>query len=1440
MSYLNFIYVKPPINLVDGVVKDETVINLGYQIETAFENIGDIFGNLYGDGDETATYARYFNSVSTSIGNISTISPEEPFGTVFQSYSQGFINNNDRKDFSMDLRPIEGEESSSISIITGDAISYVWKPTEELLLDEGDFTTSGRTLTFFKVPVGNFSAVYKGSYPTFSENNGYLPNVYPAPNLIEEGIISRPTIELMPSGRYRVTVQKVNQNIFGSSFGSELNLEFNPLIKEYLSPVGEKAVPKEFVNIWKKFPRSYERLSVINIYLLNETQFEVDTDEDIDVTSDTLVMSIANITLSEMIKDLFKLLRDHNHDSDSIIPTIDHDKLSKLIPVSDNPDITYSKSTITNNDHPEYLHREGYRLGDPATYNNAMLGTLLISSTNPSGGFANVLADSSKLSFGSVADGVSLRLDVDSNAIEDIVLSIKSPKDGLYIDTREEEGKTSKALRVNSHEIFTYGIDNGLTIDYSLGLSSRSGRTLFLDIDDPSVFSDIQTNKVFTKDMYLDGILNIPAPTGELHMGNTMWKPLVSGEVDIVGDMKYHGDVTFDLLGATDLTATNLIVEESVTLDGLDSKLNFTDDTKISSIESSANAQIVVNSESAVKFNTPITFDGVSGRTEAIAADIPNNIEAVKSRINGISFINNAESSVEEYSSLYISAQGGGEATPSTVSTFIEMHYPESSDLENNANGLWLLRSTRIPQIEKGVKYSWKSDEGKRVDNLIEWPRAKLAAGFGDFYGIKVGASNLADKQGIKFGDFNNVFVTGDGGSCPAGLMVIEALAGVAIVSSGMNAQDCSNVTYSNLIVGDIQSRGSISAEEDLTAGNNINAAEELACNNLDVRLGAQIHGSTRIFENLTIDLDFKVLGLSNFNANVVMNGDLDVSNKLNVGTLNVTGVSEFHEIARFRRLVNIDEDLNVTGKSSFINDATFNQKIIGQNVYVENIDASEITATGIVKANAGIEVAANAEIAGNLQVNSTITAIGTIITESALYANGINSSNNLSVAGISTLNGDVVTNSSVLFSGGSEETFISNLASQFTKHTTFNNGFTGGGDSAITGNLVVSGAIDADGSVSCSELSASNGDIVNNLAIGSSLTAGSGSINNDLSVGGSVSIGQQAINSVYLTVNGPITASGSGVFEGALSCTEALTFGGGSITSSGDLLLDGNITSSSGNVSFEGGSLNAAGNMIINGTFSNAGAGNIGGQLTVLGGGSFNGSVVIAGGISFQGGSVDAATGDTIFSGKMALGGALSANGGGTFSGDMVTSGAVRAGQVSQSNFNEVEISGDLEALSNLTVGDDLVVNGEGEFGKGLSCVGTIFVGNVTSQSGVFGGTSSSSSIMIGENEIKMSSSTAKIIANSIEVNEIEGDVIGSNISLPEGNDPDYIALRSQAISVTNFSTIKNVHVSNLGVFGGSIAVNNTVYAKEIRPLSSENGVNVVDLTAKVAHYAA
>jgi hypothetical protein len=66
---------------------------------------------------------------------------------------------------------------------------------------------------------------------------------------------------------------------------------------------------------------------------------------------------------------------------------------------------------MPGNDHPQYLHREGYRQEDPGTYNNALIGDLFVASKYNGDGedngsfFSNLDGDSNAIIFGDANDG---------------------------------------------------------------------------------------------------------------------------------------------------------------------------------------------------------------------------------------------------------------------------------------------------------------------------------------------------------------------------------------------------------------------------------------------------------------------------------------------------------------------------------------------------------------------------------------------------------------------------------------------------------------------------------------------------------------------------------------------------------------------------------------------------------------------------------------------------------------------------------------------------------------------------------------------------------------------------------------------------------------------------------------------------------------------------
>ena len=154
---------------------------------------------------------------------------------------------------------------------------------------------------------------------------------------------------------------------------------------------------------------------------------------------------------------------------------IRHETLDGLLPSSDNPDIKYAKSIIPNNEHVQYLHREGYNASDEGAYGNAMLGDLLIGSTSSSSLFNNTLQDSNKVLFGSTngnGHGLYRR-----SVINGDVLDIASSTNGLLVSYEyNNQYKYGIGISTNSSGIhkFSNRHDNN-----NLLISSNNDKTTF-------------------------------------------------------------------------------------------------------------------------------------------------------------------------------------------------------------------------------------------------------------------------------------------------------------------------------------------------------------------------------------------------------------------------------------------------------------------------------------------------------------------------------------------------------------------------------------------------------------------------------------------------------------------------------------------------------------------------------------------------------------------------------------------------------------------------------------------------------------------------------------------------------------------------------------------------------------------------------------------------
>ena len=1085
MSHFGQIYEKPPIHLIDGVVREKTIMEFAYQIEAGFEAVGDLIGNAHGLGVQTAEHSRFINSLSSAIGDMDKVSQNEPFGVSFSSYIQNFVNDGTKKDYTLDIIPDLGTPGS-VTINAPDDASVTWthRNTLEGLTSEGDYNISGRVITFYQVPTNLFSIIYDGDYPSFSStSSGYMPNVYPSPELVESGVVTKPLLNRVSNGRLRVEVPQTNYNSEGKAFGANLELEFNTSISQYISSIGATECPQELISAWVKSGSEYKRIDSSSIYILSNTVFEIDTDEEIDVQNDIVLMVFSNVTVGDLIKDLYTFLRTHNHDKQDITSSIGHGNLINLIPVSSNPDIIYGGSTTTGSDHPQYIHREGYTDSDPGTYNNALLGDLFIASIDPTSLFNNILSDSNRLTFGSTSEGISLK----HRAVERDLL-LYSPENGLTISTKTGALKQSTALNLNGHEFYDHDGDLAIQPDSGLLKIAKDETTL--------------------ADMMLDTLTSVAIISEAAVLDSMLINGILFSEDNL--DVKVDGPGLFNIQSETWINDFGGVY----TLDA-NSFIRFGDTSTFFTL-------LDTNTAGFVSAN-PLTLANTGKNT-------------------GVS----SKKDDKEYFNIYSASPSGGNSTPSDHDTYVE-----SGD-----RGTYYLLSTRTDQVEDNEVFSWQSAEvGKtRVDDLRSWPRAPVYAGPGSFKNLQVNTSSAEERKGVSFGDLNHMYVTGSGTACPSGWMVLESQNGVVIVDSTSDPIDCSGMSYGDLTAGDIQSFGSIIAEDDISAGGSLRVNSKIIGANLEITEDILVEGDSRFLGKVTFE-DFNTFQAdAQFNTNIDVKGSLDVGTNLNAANITATGISTFKEISRFESNVNIEKDLTIEGVLRSSNRVDISAKIVADEIASGPLTASTITTSETLYANGGIISRGDIDVNGNINVTNVLNVNTNLIVDDTVFAGKI----------IST--GDITSSSDLTVESSAT------VKKDLTVGT--NNGkFTSLGKATFSDDTDISGDLNTFGNTNL------NGEVtVSSTAIfeSSLLIKGGTDIESDLNVQGTVRSGP-------LEAAGLVTMKLGAIAEGLLQVKDINA--DGNISSSGDLQADRLIVSSG--IDALTGSQTNLNNTLVSGEFS-------------------------------------------------------------------------------------------------------------------------------------------------------------------------------------------------------------------------------------------------------------
>lgn len=1240
MSGYGDLFDKPTITAYDNVASADSVQDLADATEVSFDKVQDVIGNLHGLTTEAKEVKS--TSIAAELGDIQGFSPEKPFNIEFADYVETF-NNPGYKEFNLALMPTFSVEP----IITSTSdIGITWNRVSSLsdLEAIGDYTIIGRSLFFYKQPTDQFTITYTGIYTQHQGGlpDGYLPNVYPSPELIDDQGNSPVVTQINPT-RYNVEFTQSNINNYLEEFGSTLELAFNTVLQPYVSNTSYIAAPSDMVAIWWKDSSAdyFSKLDTSAIYLKSPTELEfVTSDTNYDYANSQVILVLANISISDHLKALSNLVLQHNHDRYGSTQTVSHESLSGLIPVSENEDIIYGGSAILGNDHPQYLHREGFKL-DTGTYNNAMLGDILVGSTSPDSLYNNILSDSNRIVFGSVSDGPSIKYSFTYQGLQ-----LTGVQNGLKIQSAQTgvNGKESNILTLNDHNIFNW---RAAGIDY-LSIGSVNSKVRFSN-NLGTTLADVELGALTSVDQNISGNVTYGA-TGSYTIGTIQFS-----QTDLSGNTGILVSQTTDSNAFVNFTAPASFADSTHTL------LTANDANITGSLDVYTNARIGFGSTPLQQAATSLTYKILSETINSVATEeesiVINNKNPVRfassGRRTGIAFGPNTNPFSDEYANLYTSTPAGDPSNPSNSDTYMEL----------NRGKMYFLKTTNQNHVLNDRVYKWKSGTiSERIDSLYLWPKADIVGGAGDFYNITLMPSTTAEKKGVSFGNGNTIYVTGTASNCPSGKMVLESQNGVVFVDASSEVVDCNNLSYSEITTGNMQAFGSIIASTDISAGNNIRATGRLAGASLEITGESILNGAVRIRAPLRLESDLESLAGATFNTNLDVKGSIDVGNVLRANALRVSGSAIFDDITKMNSTLICESDAIIKNELQVNGEVTIKNTANIDNIVSNEAKISILEVSSELNVKTSASIGGNVDIEGNLSVAQAITSDFGFFTDGSITGDSLNIAKSSVFGDTATFNSSITTNGD-LFLNNSTSKLVVIGQSQFLGQASTN-------DLTINGNNSVAGTFTAK-----SFASFQSAIDVNGVA----------EFNSSINVG-------EAINGQYLTIESTATIKGFLIVEDKIQGTSA--------DFTGNLRVDGTLTTGSivisDGISTGFASDSSLGNLEVSGDFEQTSAT---ANFTVSGHGRFSNDVRFEAPVTFSSISIGSTNLVVITDNNIAIGPV--SNRGSLFAGSITSSGITNTGNITTgslvagtANIGSLTASGNISASAGINLGGSKITN--------------------------------------------------------------------------------------------------------------------------------------------------
>ncbi len=394
------------------------------QTDQAFLELEKAIGNMWGSfWIENDISPILLNTLARSIGALDHINPLVPHSVDVNSYVQGTIAG--QRYLWLDLFP-NGTGGTWLTVSTDNAIvpaSYVADRT--LLIATGEWTIEGRKIyTFDSLDGAGAEVTYNGTTGdgTGGTPKGDLGTYFTViPHLQQlTGVINTAcnVVQKQISGEtyYEVTLPTYQVDYDGNVpiVGTNVQLTLPP---QAVLLAGEE-IPHGIVRLWDGGDPVDVSLAqpisdTARYYAVSDTVFHIynvliegmGNPED-DVNTRYFVVT-GGSSVAETLGRVWRRIFQHTHGPYDYIPGVKHGELDDLefngLDINGSPLAwlkDYSQqSIIANNNHPQYVYREGYQTTDPGSYYNAMVGDFVMANEDATNRHRNVTGDSFKLYF---------------------------------------------------------------------------------------------------------------------------------------------------------------------------------------------------------------------------------------------------------------------------------------------------------------------------------------------------------------------------------------------------------------------------------------------------------------------------------------------------------------------------------------------------------------------------------------------------------------------------------------------------------------------------------------------------------------------------------------------------------------------------------------------------------------------------------------------------------------------------------------------------------------------------------------------------------------------------------------------------------------------------------------------------------------------------------